>query len=141
MIRLLAYLWASPNTVLGLLFVLPTLLSGGGVQCVRGVLEIHGGFTTWFLARGFPRLNRYCGPAAALTLGHIVLGQNRELLESCRDHEHVHVRQYERWGILFLPAYYLSSMRALRRGAHPDFDNRFEQEAFAHEPGCSTMAD
>jgi hypothetical protein len=48
----------------------------------------------------------------------------------CRNHERVHVRQYERWGPLFPPLYLLSSAAALVRGMDPYRDNRFEQEAF-----------
>ncbi len=132
MLRLAAYLWASPNTVLGLLAVPPTLLTGGRLQVVRGVVEIHGGFAKWILGRGLPGLLRFLGPAAALTLGHVVLGQDRRCLDECRDHEHVHVRQYERWGPFFLPAYFLASYLAWRRGEDAYRGNRFEKEAF----GC-----
>ena len=47
-----------------------------------------------------------------------------------RDHEHVHVRQYERWGPFMLPAYFLSSFLAWRRGGDYYLDNRFEREAY-----------
>lgn len=129
-LRLLAYLWAGPNTFLGLLFLPFTALSGGGVQVVRGVVELQGGFAKWFLARGMPGLFRFLGPAAALTLGHVVLGQDRVVLDESRDHEHVHVRRYERWGPFFLPAYFLASFLAWRRGGDPYRDNRFEREAY-----------
>lgn len=131
--RGLAYLWAGPNTLLGFAFVPLALLTGGRVQVVRGVVEIHGGFVRWFLARGLPAAIRIFGPAAALTLGHVVLGQDRECLEMSRDHEHVHVRQYERWGLFFLPAYFFDSFLAWRRGENPYYDNRFEREAYGTE--------
>lgn len=136
-LRGLAYLWAGPNTLLGLAFLLPALLTGGRVQVVRGVVEIHGGVVRWFLARGLPGAVPIFGPAAAMTLGHVVLGQDRGCLDASRDHEHVHVRQYERWGPLFLPAYFLDSFRAWRRGENPYYDNRFEQEAYGTD-GPST---
>ena len=132
MLRTLAYLWASPNTVLGLLALPPTLVSGGGVRVVRGVVEIHGGFAKWLLARGLPSAIRIFGPASAMTLGHVVLGQDRACLDESRDHEHVHVRQYERWGPFFLPAYFLASFAAWRRGENPYFGNRFEKEAYGN---------
>jgi hypothetical protein len=66
----------------------------------------------------------------ALTIGHVIIGKNRESLTRCRNHERVHVRQYERWGPLFPPLYLLSSAAALVRGMDPYRDNRFEQEAF-----------
>jgi hypothetical protein len=47
-----------------------------------------------------------------------------------RAHEQVHVRQYERWGPLFVPAYLLSSLVELLRGRRPYRDNWFEREAY-----------
>ena len=37
------YIWASPATLMGLLFVPVALVSGGTVRRVQGVLEIEGG--------------------------------------------------------------------------------------------------
>ncbi len=127
LIRFWKYFWALPNTLFGLSFLLPTLLSGGGVRLERGVIEIHGGFTRFFLTR------RLMVSAAAMCLGHVILGRDRACLDRSRDHEHVHVRQYERWGPFFLPAYVLSSIRAWRRGHHFYLDNAFEQEAYSWE--------
>ena len=123
-----SYLWASPNTMLGLCFLPLALLSGGKVQRVSGVLEIYGGFTTFFLSRMLA-IN-----ASAMTLGHVVLGQSRELLDYTRNHERVHVRQYQRWGPAFLPAYFLSSGYAWWCGKRAYLDNRFEREAYAIAP-------
>jgi len=123
-LRPLAYLWAAPNTALGLCFVPFTLLSGGRVRAERGAIEVHGGFARFFL--------RHClfVKASALCLGHVIVGQDRDCLDYSRDHEHVHVRQYERWGPFMLPAYFLSSFLAWRRGGHFYFDNVFEKEAY-----------
>jgi hypothetical protein len=41
------------------------------------------------------------------------------------------VRQCERWGPLFLPAYAIASLSAWVRGRDPYEGNRFEREAFA----------
>jgi hypothetical protein len=41
----------------------------------------------------------------------------------------VHVRQYERWGPLFVPAYLVSSLVLWLRGRDPYWDNPFEVEA------------
>ncbi len=68
---------------------------------------------------------------AAITLGHVVLGRDNATLASTRAHERVHVRQCERWGPCFLPAYVIGSLLALARGGHFYRDNPFEQEAFA----------
>jgi hypothetical protein len=124
--RLAAYLWASPNSAIGLLFVPLALLGGGGVQVIAGVVEVYGGICGWILRRLVP----LHGGASAMTLGHVVLGRSRTCLDLCRAHEHVHVRQCERWGPLFLPAYALSSAWAWWRGGHYYRDNRFEREAY-----------
>jgi hypothetical protein len=118
------YLWAFPITLLGLSFVLPTLLTGGRVRRERGALEVYGGFTRFVLCRCLPIVS------AACCFGHVLLGQDRESLNQARDHEHVHVRQCERWGVFIIPAYLLSSFWAWRSGKHFYFDNRFEREAY-----------
>src|SRR6478752_216398 len=115
------YLWAFPVTLLGLSFVLPTLLTGGRVRVERGALEVYGGFTRFVLRRCL------MVHASAMCLGHVVLGQDRECLDHSRDHEHVHVRQCERWGLFIVPAYLLSSFLAWRAGKHFYFDNSFER--------------
>lgn len=69
-----------------------------------------------------------------MTLGHVVWGQDAKCLARSRDHEHVHVRQYERWGPLFIPAYLLASLIAWRRGLDPYMDNPFEVEAYRKAP-------
>ena len=122
--RPLPYLWASPNTLLGLCLASIALCSGGRARTVRGVLEVHGGFARFFL--------RHClfVKASALCLGHVILGQDRDCLDDARDHEHVHVRQYERWGPFMLPAYFLSSFLAWRCGDDYYLGNRFEREAY-----------
>ena len=123
---LAGYLWALPNTLLGLTFLPMALLTGGRARFERGAMEIYGGVARWFL--------RYGARASAMTLGHVILGQDREALDQSRDHEHVHVRQYACWGPFMLPAYFLSSFLAWRRGGHYYFDNRFEKEAYGLHP-------
>ena len=61
----------------------------------------------------------------------MVFGIDQSALDRTREHERVHVRQYERWGPLFLPAYGLASLLAARRGQHAYYGNRFEREAYA----------
>jgi hypothetical protein len=124
--RLLRYLWAAPTTVIGLIFVLLALVSGGRAQVVDGVLEAYGGLCHFFLRR----CTLLRGGASALTLGHVVLGRDRACLDVTRAHERVHVRQVERWGPLFLPAYGIASLAAWWRGGNPYRDNRFEREAY-----------
>lgn len=129
--KLLTYFWASPVTMLGLLFVPESLLSGE-VRFVRGVLELHGRSVRFFLTH----CTLLRGGASAMTLGHVVLGRDRRLLELTREHERVHVRQCERWGPLFVPAYLLMSLIALLRGRSPYRDNPFERQAFERGGGA-----
>jgi hypothetical protein len=122
--RSLGYTWALPNTVLGLGFAPVAILTGGRVRAERGAVEIYGGFVKWFLLK-------VCGGAGCMTLGHVIIGQDRCKLDHARDHEHVHVEQYMRWGPLFLPVYGLSSFLCWRKGKDVYFENRFEREAHA----------
>ncbi|MBM3770441.1 MAG: hypothetical protein FJW27_03970 [Acidimicrobiia bacterium] len=96
------------------------------VSVVNGVIEAHGPAIAWVLTH----VTVLGGGAAALTLGHLVLGRDLEALESTRVHERVHVRQYEQWGPLFVPAYLASSVWAVATGRHFYLDNWFERQAF-----------
>jgi hypothetical protein len=126
---LIRYVWAFPATAVGILFVLLAWLSGGRARVVDGVIEVHGGLVTLFLRGGILGFTA----ASGRTLGHVILGLDQANLDSSRIHERTHVRQYERWGLLLLPAYLASSWSARRRGLDPYYDNRFEREAFAAE--------
>src|SRR5436190_23093279 len=95
--KLFLYLWSSPTTLLGLFFLHPAPLTGGRARVVDGVLEIHGGLTTFFLKN----CTLLPGGASAMTLGHVVLGRNQESLDFTRPHERIHVRQCEIWGPFF----------------------------------------
>jgi len=124
--RLLRFAWALPNTLVGLLLLPLALVRGGRVRVRQGALELSGPALSWLLCHGIP----IHGGARAMTLGHVVLGRDEICLEDCGDHERVHVRQYETWGPLFLPAYFASSIAALLRGEDPYLGNRFEREAY-----------
>ena len=123
--KLVRYLWALPNTVLGLILCLAAF-PRGRVAIVDGVVEAQGPMLRWALRR-LPIV----GGASAMTLGHVVLGSDAESLDWARTHEHVHVAQYERWGPLFLPAYVCASAWAALSGRHFYLDNVFEVEAFS----------
>jgi len=99
-IRLVAYLWPLPYTLLG---ITCGLLLGGS----------------------FP-----VSPTA-ITLGHVVLGRDETMLQVTRRHERVHVGQYERWGLAFIPAYLLASACLYLLGRDGYRDNPFELEAYA----------
>ena len=124
--RLLGYLWAAPYTVLGLLLGAVAVLAGAKWRKHLGVIEVSGGWIGQWIARLPPVLG-----FSAMTLGHVILAVDRSALAQLRLHEHVHVRQYERWGPLFVPAYVLSSLLQLLRGRNPYRENHFERQAFA----------
>lgn len=125
--RLLAYIWAFPATLVGLLFIpLAAPWNHGRVRFVDGVLELHGRGISWCLRK----LTLIDGGAAAMTFAHVVIGRDARSLTDSRQHERVHVRQYERWGIFFYPAYVLSSLWLWARGRDPYLDNPFEREAY-----------
>lgn len=68
-----------------------------------------------------------------MTLGHVILGISQMELCALRAHEHVHVRQYEQWGLFFLPAYALSSVWQVAQGRSGYRNNFFEKQAYAVE--------
>ena len=123
------YAWASPTTAIGLIVTAIARVSGGCSTVVDGVLETHGGFATWLLRRAVPLK----GGASAMTLGHVVIGVDADALEWTRAHERVHVRQCERWGPLFVPAYLAASLVAFAKRRDPYRDNRFEREAYGSQ--------
>ena len=94
LLRFLAYVWASPNTVLGLLL---GLLSFQRPRVMHGVVlfdrHVRGVVWTLHLFR-----------RAAITFGHVVLA-DRSVEGSLLVHELHHVRQYERLGPLYVPLY------------------------------------
>lgn len=122
LIRPLVYAWAAPTTAVGLVAGALTLVTGGKGRRHSGALEFHGGFARWMLERTLVR-------ASAMTLGHVILGRDVGCLDACRDHEQAHVRQVERWGPAFLPAYLASSLWEWSRGRHFYRDNWFERDA------------
>ncbi len=122
--RPLVYLWSFPTTAIGLVIALAGRLTGGRLYWVMGVLEAHGGLASLFA--------RSLG-ASAVTLGHVVVALDAQALASTRVHERVHVRQCERWGPFFLPAYFLCRWWVGLRGGDPYRDNPFEKQAFDEE--------
>ena len=119
------YVWAAPATLVGLVGAAFALAAGASARRVEGTLEVGGGHVRGFVMR-LPEGCRF----GAITLGHVIIGLDAEVLARARAHERVHVRQYERWGPLFFPLYAASSLWQLALGRDPYRDNRFEREAF-----------
>ena len=119
-------LWAAPYSLLGLLVAAPACALGARLRRCDHTLECTGGR----LGRWMLRLpNRH--HLVALTLGHVILAVDSAALQRLRAHERVHVRQYERWGPFFGPAYALESLWQAGRGHDAYLANRFEREAYA----------
>ena len=134
--RLWRYAWPSPATLVGLGLAAVALAAGASVRRVDGVLEVAAGM----LGRAvnlLPAGCRFC----AITFGHVVVGADHDVLALHRFHEHAHVRQYERWGLLFFPLYVGSSVRAALRGQRPYVDNHFERQAREAASGALAAAE
>lgn len=101
------------------------MLCGGCGRVRAGAIEFYGRPIQW-LFQWTPATRM----ASAMTLGHVIVGTSRDALDHACDHERVHVRQYERWGPFFVPAYLLASAVLWCRGKNPYWDNPFEREAY-----------
>ncbi|HZA81318.1 MAG TPA: hypothetical protein VFC13_07585 [Actinomycetes bacterium] len=98
------YVWAGPNSLIGLVGALTTRrrpVRWRGVLLFEDASDGLARFLRW---RGF----------SAITLGHVIVA-NRPLSDQLLAHELEHVAQHERWGPLYYPAYLLSSIRGYRR--------------------------
>ena len=87
-----------------------------------------------------PRLGRYLDNVPlrpyAQTLGRIIVARETIPPGTIR-HELEHVRQWSRFGPLFLTIYGLESLLAMLRGGHRYHNNRFELAARARERDVS----
>ena len=119
--RLVGYVWASPVTVVGLTLALLAGATGGRVRVRGGVVEAFGGWTGRLLQGG-----RFHAGGAAVALGHVILARDADCLNRSRGHELAHVRQFERWGPLLPPAYWLIAAWLRARGRHPYLDHPLE---------------
>jgi hypothetical protein len=118
-------IWASPNTLLGLLIGLPGLLFGARIRFSDDALTF---------------LRYPWGPGSALALGNVIVCTQSSLDGMCSsyaerfglcppggarfrlgDHERAHVYQAMLFGVFFLPLYFLCGGISAR--------NRFEQSA------------
>jgi hypothetical protein len=120
-------LWAAPCSLLGLLMGSALLLAGGRMHWADGALECcleQGALAAW--------LKRH-QPFAAITLGHVIIALQMEDLQRLHAHERVHVKQFERWGVLMLLAYPAASVWAWWQGEDAYFANCFEREAYQAE--------
>jgi len=124
LLQIAAFLWASPYTLMGLVLGGLGLCTGGSARIRGRVIEFYGGGVKWLINQ-FPVRH-----VLAFTLGHTVLGQSDAALDISRDHELVHVRQFEVWGPLMGPAYLLCSLYLWLTGRRAYRDNPFQREAY-----------
>lgn len=123
MSRIWRYVWPLPLTLLGLVLASVVRFAGGTWTIRGGVLEACGP-----AARKLLSLHPVRG-VIAMTLGHVVIAQDDSCLTRTSAHEREHVRQFERWGLLFPAVYLGESLYRWVRGQHPYLDNRFERAA------------
>ena len=112
--RVLRLLWALPGTLIGLL--LSPFFDRREVR--DGILVCSG-------ARWPARLGWHY---SAITFGHVVLATSPPDASTWA-HEQAHVRQYELWGPLFIPAYLIASIAMVVTGHDAYRDNPFEERA------------
>jgi hypothetical protein len=118
------YLWPSPYTIFGLLVFFIPIRGARSLLVHRGTIGVIGPAIECLLVR-VPII----GGAAAMTFGHSILAKDRDTFYSTWDHERVHVDQYQRWGLLFVPMYLGVGLWLKIRGKDPYWDNPFEIEA------------
>lgn len=79
-----------------------------------------------------PRVGRWFRahliPVQAQTLGHFVIARG-PIPDDVLAHEFEHIRQWSKFGPLYLPLYFGSSALAWLRGRRPYWDNAFEAAA------------
>ena len=131
LLLLFRLLWAGPCSLLGLMMGAGLLLCGGHCRRIGHTLEFSRFATCTPAGSRWARL-----PWQGITFGHVILGICAPQLQAIRSHEHVHVRQYERWGLFFFLAYPLASLLALLAGQRPYFDNVFERAAYSQQNNC-----
>jgi len=98
--RYIAFIWVLPITLLGFGVAMIIRLSGGQIIKHGSAWEATDGKASQMLWLFNPWIN-----IDAITIGHIIIARDEEVAKRLRAHEHAHVRQYERWGVLFPFAY------------------------------------
>ena len=91
MLNVIAKLWASPTTLIGLLLAaLGWLVAGARLRLCNNAIEVVG--------------NRLIAPfTSAVTIGHVIHYASKEPDQRIRDHERQHTYQAEVLGALYLP--------------------------------------
>ncbi len=133
--RTVKVLWVLPVSLCALP-LLPFAVWRARWRVCDSVLEISSPALAWFLRGPWFRVMSGGEGFAAATIGHVIVARDPQCLDRCRVHEHVHVRQCERWGVLFPLVYVLAGLYAAIKAKHWDayyWNNVFEREARAAE--------
>jgi hypothetical protein len=131
--------WALPVSTFAIV-LLPFALRQSVWRLNDGCLEVTSPGLSWFLRATWARLLAGGEGFAAATIGSVIVARDRDALAGCRVHERVHVRQCERWGLLFPLAYIFAGLwcaAKYRRWQSYYWDNPFEIEARAVELECA----
>jgi hypothetical protein len=102
-------------------------LAGARVRQIHGLTLASGGKLPKWLA------HHPLGAMDAVTLGRVVLAVNPAVLHRTLAHELAHVRQFQRWGLIFPLAYSAASLWSLCKGQDLYWGNAFEVAARAVE--------
>jgi len=105
------------------------VMRGCGIEAPTRIVQ-SGGVTAVMVED--PRVERWFRahlmPVQAQTLGRYILARG-PVAPDILAHEVEHIRQWSRFGPLYLPAYFGSSAAAWLRGRRPYWDNAFEAAA------------
>jgi hypothetical protein len=118
------YLWPLPFSLLAALALILVVPLSVSFARRDGALQAYGPGAALLLRIVVPWM-----AASGLTIGHVLIYRNQADARTLHAHEIVHVRQWERWGLLFPLAYGVASVRAAMAGGHYYRDNVFEVEA------------
>jgi hypothetical protein len=133
--RIAKTVWALPVSLIAVA-LLPLAIWRAQWRVNDGVLEVVSPALSWFLGGAWFRALAGGSGFAAATIGQVIVARDARCMAGCRAHEHVHVRQCERWGPLFPFAYIgvgLWVALKTRRFSAYYWDNPFEVEARAAE--------
>ncbi len=126
--RFIRYFWAFPLTFFGVLPAFLVWAFRGRICLHSGAIEVFGPFADYVLQRKPFNF-------AAVTIGHIIIARDADCCARTRTHEREHVRQGERWGVLFPFAYCGAGFWQTLLGRRFYWDNPFEiaaRKAQAH---------
>lgn len=121
---MLRFVWPLPFTLLAGVVVCLFMPLGVTLTVRDRSIQASGPGCAMLLKVLVPWMN-----VSGLTIGHVVIYRTRDDAAVLHAHEIVHVRQWERWGIIFPWAYATASLVATLQGGHYYRDNAFEVAA------------